>query len=599
MFFTYTLGREVIMELQFRHRISMTVLICMISFLQVHAVMIRDTIDARRYPYPEFSNNIPSAGERISIQWILGIYPNGCVPIYETRITRTVENGVISYYLNYQEVPVDYVVDTICDQVLTPYGPKFIVGPFESGCDYRIYIDTALIREFSFPKTKYPYAIITPPEPKVGDTVSVQWVLGGDTVNCVPQYTSSIITRKVLDVLPPIFDYDVDYREIEVDYFACIQRPTIYGPTFRIGVVEVGTYVISYKNETLARFTVQPKDVESHVIRAMPEQPTEGDTLKLQLVLGRGSSSCAPTFITEFDSTVEGEGRYLHKLRYTTIENADTVCTMDEREFGPTWTFPGLQPGYHVFLIDDSEYYKVYVGKKRAIPEFSYAKISGTVSEDWQPDDPEDDAARIVPQCTVTVVFNNTISVSPDHLLDIGEAVPPSQVICYTAVTDAGGHYEIDSIPSALLTDRAYLVARKNGMAGFQVLPDELTEKMYLTIVVNSLETFIDSIQMIVPEPSEVVSLLRELGLEKEMSVTTEKAAGVVRASVTAAPGGFYLVNPSVQKITVAAFSINGRMLWSSNAGSLEKGAHRFRLVLIRVRGETFQQSKVLSLRRN
>ena len=583
------------MKSRHRHLTGRAILVCLIGFLQVYAFTVKDTL---QYPYPVFSNNKPVPGGELDIQWILGMHPDGCVPAYETNTTKTAKDSVISYYLNYREMPIDYVEDPVCDQALTPYGPVFTVGPLASGFDYKIYIDTTLIREFSLEKKEYPYPIVVPSDPHEGDIVEVYWVFGMDTVNCVPQFTSTVTLKSVLESDPPIRTFDVDYVDIDVDYVACIPRPTQFGPVFKLGEVQEGDYVLNFHSVNVARFSVGPRDVKKLEVTATPEQPAEGDTLTLQLILGRGSSSCAPKFIPEFDMNAE-DGAYSYQLRYSTIENIDSVCTYDFRAYGPKWIFPDIESGYHEFLFEDNRYYKVYVNKKRAIPEFSKATIRGVVREDGIIYDTlGSDQPKTVPQCTVTVVFGTSVTPESGTLT----------VHHFSAVTNELGEYTIDGIPSSLLTGLVYLVATKNSTAGYRMLPDELTENMDLSITLGRLETFVESVRTIVPESGDVALLLRELGLEGNSSTvaTGSRIAGSLGASVTAVPGGFSLINPSTQKVAIAAYMMNGRKIWGRDAARLSEGSHLFRIphtaqgiVLIRVNGEHFRQSKVIILRHN
>jgi hypothetical protein len=586
----------------FRTFIFFAILVGATGFQRVWSGTLSDTTLLLSYPYPQFSNNAPVAGERIRVRWVLGIHPDGCIPEFETGVTKTVNDSSVNYIFKYKMLS-ETNEDIACTGAPIPYGPTFYVGPFEAGYKYRIFVDTLLIREFSLSEQRLPYAVISPSSPRIGDAVSVQWVLGEDSVNCVPQYSSSIVSTKVYELLPPLHVFDVTFEEKEVDYVACIPRHTPYGPIFELGVVGAGEYVIYYDNNKVANFSVTPEDTSLREVRIRPERPDEGDTVQVQLILGYGSSSCAPRYTTSHNVTAS-----FYQLSYETTENTDTVCTADYAAFGPKWTFPAIGAGDHVFHFPDGQYYKLSVTKKRVLPDFPYVTIRGSVYEpsnepivDTMGSTPPPVAT--VPQCTVTVVFNNTTIHPYDTMVQTASS---TNRLRFIAVTDENGNYAIDSIPVAILIDRMYLAAVKGDKAGYRKLPIELTEEMKIDIPLAEVDQFIDSIAVMIPESSDIISLLRQLGLDKEeAAVTTTARASLLKPSIVPAPGGFRIINPSAQRISIAAYTMNGRSIWKTDAGYLPQGGHLFTMppniaqgvVLIHIQGEHFRLSKLLSFR--
>jgi hypothetical protein len=561
------------------------------------------------YPKAVFSNEQPSAGEKLAVQWILGMNEDACVPTYETKVLKTINQGVISYQLTYKKLaqPQDF---TVCAKAITPFGPTFAIGPFESGYTYRIYIDTVLIREFSIAKKTFPYAKITPGAPRDGDSVSVQWVLGEDTVNCVMQYASELRSISLLKSNPPIHAVAVSFREMPVEYLACLSRPTLYGPIFNIGKVEAGDYVVTCNTETVAKFTVAEKGEVKPVINISPLQPFEGDTMNLKVVLGNGSSSCAPKFTTKFERTMRETDVYEYKLSYETIPNTNTVCTKDCVPFGPEWIFNDLKSGTHVFWYTKNDYYKVFVQKKRQIPDFPYVTIKGTVYDMRKAVDTtgNDIRAAIVPGCTVMVVVGDVVAAKKTSYLDsinTAEGVPSLQPqIIFKAVTSQTGEYSISNVPSAALLNKSYTIGIKNGFIGYGYLPDVLTENITSNITLYKMEEFVDSVRTFLGGSDEVVSLLKQLGIKDVSRVVKSTPLRNKKAFVLNVAGGFELINPSQQMVSISAYALNGKRIWNKDATLLPEGKQFIaipRIVsgvfLLSIHGEQFEHSEVFTLK--
>jgi hypothetical protein len=612
-FIKYLFFRKVIMKPKILVKPVMLGVFCFFYLFQAEASAGVDTSGV--YPYVEFSNNFPTEGEKITISWILGIHHDACVPKYETSVAQSVGNGVINLYLNYKELKSSKE-EVGCLQVLTSYGPRFEVGPLKANFTYKVYIDSPLVREFRVTPNKYPYPIITPHEPHVGDNVSVQWVLGEDSVNCIMQYAERILNTTLMKSNPPIHTITVDYKEAPVDYFACLPRPTLYGPTFDLGIVEAGEYVIYYDTATVAKFTVTPAG-NKPVFKVVSERPSEGDTLKVQLILGNGSSSCAPRYVPHFDMSQRPTNTYEYKLTYETIQNTNTICTKDYVPFGPEWTFPNLEAGTHIFWYSENDYYKVFVEKKRQVPDFSYVTIKGTVFDNSLGDKTlEGDICAItVPQCTVMVVLNNIVitkktgyfidSIINDNTKNINDTsslVAPHYT--FMAVTDKSGNYTIDSLPASIMINHFYTIAVKNGLIGYGAIPDILREEITSNIGLYRCEAFVDSAKTVFGGSEDIVSLLKQLGIENSSGVKKSDIRKLAQAIIVSVAGGFELVNPERQKINAAVFTIDGKKIWSRNAGALAEGKYFFDIprvstgiFLIKIRGEKFEQTKMITIK--
>jgi hypothetical protein len=576
-----------------------------------------------KYPYAVF-NETPAIGEKLSLKWILGIHPNGCTPAFKTSISKTMMKSnppIIQFKLDYALIP-DEQKEIMCAQVLTPYGPVFELGVAESG-KYEVYIADKLVKSFfvatdTTVNLMYPYSVVTPLQPYSGDDISVQWVLGEDSVNCVMQYEGHIVSRSTIDTFPAHHNIYVDYKETPVNYVWCGPERTLFGPTFKIATAEPGNYSIHYNKEIIAHFTVKSRDPlpAQEPVSSKPEQPFEGDTLQLRQILGYGSGSCAPKYESFYELISENNNQFIYKLSYKTIPHVTfEVCTKDYIPHGPVWEIPSVKAGYYLFELENGNYYKLLVQKKLIKPVFSYATIKGTVynsdpKKNYGPAIIYDTTSKTVQQCTVAVISyqistsdNYDKSVSGNSTNDsMITTVSEIKISRYIAITDKFGNYTISNIPVSILMGNAYIVSVHGDLIGYQSIPNPLQEQMTANIQLYHRNTVADSAG--IPTCDDVLSLFKDMNEQN----TSVNSIGSVKSKIPTfrvSGMGFEFVNPSMQKVTFTAFSVSGRKIWSMSSGKLSAGSHVFKIpnmttgiVLIKAQGETFKTSEVLNITR-
>lgn len=590
-------------------------LIVCLSAANSFAIRMPDTVEV--YPRALFSTYYPSADEKVTLKWILGVHPNACVPRYETSINKKVSSdGIITHFLNYKEIVEKYDPMVACAQVLTSYGPQFELGVMEAGYVHLIYLNDSLIREFKIAPSRYPYAVVRPAVPGVGDKISVFWVLGEDSVNCVPQYNGKIVSHNIQKTNPPTHVFNVEYEKKEVQYFACVPQVTQYGPQFELGTAELGFYEIYCGEKLVTSFRVGSKETERLVMKATPQQPAEGDTLQLKLVTGYGSSSCAPYYSTHYE-LISGDSNYFtYKLTYDEIVNDNETCTYDNVEHGPVWLLPNVKSGTYIFQYSENEYYKVYVQQKRQIPDFPSVTIRGRVYDADYPKDLLDTLAspgRTVAQCTVAVVIYQRTeakivsgssgeqceSLMPS-LIAVDTTVP-DRVKPYYAVTDENGDYVIKDVPTSALINSAYTVAYKNGKLGYGSIPLVLSKEIFSNISIYNDEVYLDADTML-PLAEDIIVLMRNIGGEpSDIRRTNQKKS--VDVSIIQMKSGFHLINPATQNISMAIYSLNGKRIWKYDSGLLSQGRHYITMpkvtagtYLIKISGENFVRTGIFSL---
>lgn len=590
--------------------LSLLGLMICINFNNTSAIMITDTI-VSTYPYAVFSSQNPSIGEKITVKWILGIDNDECVPQYETSVVKTIiPSKIIRYTLEYKN-STRMDEKAVCAEALTPYGPSFEIGPFEADHDYEIYINTELIKVFPrIPPSKYPYALINPRSPLIGDDLSVRLVLGEDSLSCVPQYSGVIVSRTILKSNPPVFVFNVVYEKLDVEYIACLPRTTLYGPEFDLGLAEKGKYQIYTEDSLITEFYVNNQIPQEGIVTSYPSQPSEGDSLTLQLIEYRGSSSCAPQYRSSFELVSSSSSDYIYNLKYERTATANQeACTDDYVPVGPTWTFPAVKPGNYLFFFNETDHYKVYVQKKKSDYDFDYVTIKGRVfggNEHWDSllyDLP----VPVVPQCTVALVFFKYDStLSKEQIVNTTPQVsfvPVQNNRQFYSVTDEKGVYTIKDVPVSLLKNGAYTVAIKNGSMGYGTIPPILTKEIISNILLLKYDVFVDSTKNIFPQTDSLIRYLKDLSSNQDVVIKNSIVTKNLNASIAAAKGRLQITNPSSQKISIDVFSMNGKKIWSQKAIQLSGGIHSFTIptlangiFLTNVKGDNFMQSKVFTI---
>ncbi|MDD5673507.1 MAG: hypothetical protein PHC61_05050 [Chitinivibrionales bacterium] len=111
-----------------------------------------------------------------------------------------------------------------------------------------------------------PYAILTPPNPILGDSVVMQLILGNNSNTCLSPYIASYRIVQTSNFLCLRAPCSQNYL-VKIGYYLSPIRTMIacplvvgpFGPTYRFGVLNVGTYTVvdtMAGNDTLLKFTV-------------------------------------------------------------------------------------------------------------------------------------------------------------------------------------------------------------------------------------------------------------------------------------------------------------------------------------------------------
>jgi hypothetical protein len=574
----------------------------------------KDTI-AKEYPYLSVDPSVPIPGKAITLDFILGINPDGCVPKYTTSIETSISKSnppLIQVYLDYNEVPFDSE-GIGCITVLTPYGPSFDIGTAVVGT-YKIYVKNSLITEFKVGdfidttnSVTYPYSVITPQVPKIGDSVSVRLFLGEESSSCVLTYQSKIVSHEIQEKYPPTHIIQVEYEALAVNCYDmwCESIKTQYGPKFDLGKVETGTYLVYNKEQLVTKFSVGDTSSSSIPLKFTPEQPVEGDSLSINQILGYGSSSCSPLYTTSYKVVSEGNGQFTYELSYVVTDRSkNEVCTADYRAYGPTWVIPSVKAGYYLFNLDKNNYLKVIVNKKQVTPSFTQATIKGVVGFSSIIDA---EMRSTISQCTVAVVsyqlttdkriVSEGCATESDSTSNSENSIKCS-ISKYIAVTDGNGSFTIKDIPVSELMDNAYIVAVKGDSVGYAVIPSPLKEEMIFDIPVYDYKIVVDTVK--IAESDEIVALFRALSTVVRPDL--KGSAKTVYPSISTMSDGIQFSIPTAQNISVSAFSMNGKLLWNKDQGVLTAGVHRFHFpkasgaVLVKIKGETFVLSRVIKI---
>lgn len=430
---------------------------------------------------------------------------------------------------------------------------------------------------------KYPRAVVSPAAPVVGESIKLHYILGMYPDGCVPNYKTDI-SKTVLESYPPIIKFSLKYEEIPSDRkdMGCITVMTAYGPSFDLGRAETGTYEIYIDSKLVTQFKV----TTLVPLKFSPEKPVEGDSVIISQILGYGSSSCSPLYKSLYELSLENNDQYTIKLTYTVTERSDQeFCTADYQPYGPEWKIPPLKAGHYNIYLNNKLYSNLTVQKNDILP--AYVSIEGKVSRGGLID-----AMRnpYIAQCTVAVITFQKYSSGDFEKIEI---------TCHFGITDANGKYIMDKIPGSIFKSNSFIAAVKGDSVGYVKFSEQLKEHMIFNLSILDKSKIEDSV--LAKESDDIIRAFKAMF---PLSVNNKALLMKKQPLITAVTGGFQLTNPASQTLTITAFSVNGKKIWSTNE-RLTSGNHRFSIpaissgiVLIKVKGESCNFSRVLKVTR-
>lgn len=433
--------------------------------------------------------------------------------------------------------------------------------------------------------SKFPCAVVSPSVPDVGESIKLRYILGMYPDGCIPVYKTSI-SKTVVESYPQVIKFDLKYEEIPSDRKdkACITVMTPYGPSFDLGIAESGAYEIYINDKIVTQFKV----TSPAPLKFSPENLFEGDSVVVNQILGYGSSSCSPFYKSSYELSIGNDDQYTIKLTYSVTDRSDQeVCTADYRPYGPEWKIPPLNAGHYNIYLNNKFYISLTVQSKSITP--AHVSIEGMVGLGGLID-----AMRYpyVAQCTVAVI---TFQKFPSGNLE------KLEMTRYYGVTDAHGNYTIKNVPVSVLKSNSFIAAVKRDSVGYARLTDQLTERMVINLVIYNRNKTEDSV--LVNDGEEIINIFKTM--LPALSVNNKVLLIENQPVITAVPGGFQIVNPVSQALTITAFSMNGKKIWSTSEEKLISGNYKFRIpavssgvVLMNVKGEFGNFSKLLKMTR-
>ena len=312
----------------------------------------------------------------------------------------------------------------------------------------------------------YPTAVLTPSQPVDGDDVSMRLIKGMHSNSCTPTYTavSFDLEPSMLPVYPPEIGIRLKYIEHPGNQGPCLMVITPYGPTFKFGNLNVGSYTVFDGEDAVLRFSVAEKgSVKTHTIDGVVTEdtgpleifaPLEGVTVYLQMQ--------DDIYFIDDPIIMPPE------IPYRTVDSAKT-------DQNGHYEFSGIAGGYYRLGFVKDGYQSKYGNgwywaggftlqadttiNASLLPVDAAAVVNGNVA--WADCPDIGDGPCIlepVAGCSITVNF-------PLILMYDAVQMGSQQLVGLTAVTDREGNYTISDVPVTYSNQPVTVSAAKEGFA--------------------------------------------------------------------------------------------------------------------------------------
>lgn len=301
------------------------------------------------------------------------------------------------------------------------------------------------------PVGDYPRIELTPSQPVVGDTVTLQLVLGLASSSCdAPTYTGLSAVITLVDT--PSNSIDLHYTEVPPPpdrICPAVYDPTEYGPSYRLGALPAGLYSVHDGDVTVGRFAVTVEPVAKRVTIDGTVMEDTGPLDYMKLLSGVKVYLREPMEFVLYKSMAASD-----MIPTRLVDSAVTD------QFG-RFAFADIDTGSYMLSFAGSAHQGewLWLNARRdttvsvtLLPLGATAGITGTVTEACPPNafclhSPP------IEGCTVSVMIALVMYKS--------QAPAPSDSL--TAITDSEGRYAISGIP-LYSSGAAYMVtARKAG----------------------------------------------------------------------------------------------------------------------------------------
>ncbi len=311
--------------------------------------------------------------------------------------------------------------------------------------------DAAMAAPEPEPIQNYPCIQLTPGQPTVHDTIALRLLLGLAGSSCeAPTYTDLSAVVTVVDT--PLNTIDLYYTEVPPPpdrICPAIYDPTEYGPSYRLGPLPAGLYVVRDSGVEVDTFRVVAKPVAARVTIEGTVMEDTGPLEYIKLLSGIKVYLREPAEYVLYKSTAASE--------MIPTRLVDSTVT---DQFG-RFAFAGIDTGSYMLSFVGSEHQGewLWLDARRdttlsvtLLPLGATAGITGTVTEACPPG-----AVCLhsppVEGCTLSVMIAMVMYKS-------GGAVAQDSL---TAISDSAGRYRITGIP-LYSTGASYMVtARKSG----------------------------------------------------------------------------------------------------------------------------------------
>ena len=326
-------------------------------------------------------------------------------------------------------------------------------------------------RAVVIPQT-FPYAVVTPAAPTQSDSVIMQLILGDNSNNCVSPFICAFrITRTsnntcVRAPCPQDYLIKIGYApDLRPIGLMCPMIAGPYGPTYRFGVLNVGSYTVvdtMAGNDTLLSFTVSEKSNSISISGSVTKWNAliydSGPAVVGAKVYLKSPNN--PALLSSLTDAI-----VMPVIYYPVIDSAVT-------DNNGAYSFAGHSSGSYMVAVSAANY-QVYSTpamtltkdtalKTVLLPINATGAVSGTVSSyascHYVNNIPLCTGVLApVAGCSVTVTFPPLIMLP---LAETAAAILPTNL---TTVTDNSGHYSFPSIPITYANQPIIVIAAKSG----------------------------------------------------------------------------------------------------------------------------------------